>query len=75
MGQPSLQRAWIIHNHGTAALINIPPIVEEKGGGGWGAFGKQCVFLWALGNTFIQSALSEAVQPQDGIVFDFQTGL
>lgn len=43
----------------------------EKGGG---RFGKQCVFLWALDNTFIQSALSEVVQPQDGIVFAFQTG-
>lgn len=43
--------------------------------GGEGCFGKQCAFLWAPGNTFIQSALSETLQPQDGIVFDFQTGL
>lgn len=73
VGQPSLHRSWIIHNHGTATLINIHTIVEEKGGGG--DFGKQCMFLWALGNTFIQSALSDAVQPQDGTVFDFQAGL
>lgn len=39
-----------------------------------GLWQTMCVSL-ALGNTVIQSALSEAVQPQDGIVFDFQTGL
>lgn len=70
--QPSLHCAWIIHNHGTAVLINIPPGVEGIEGGG--GFGKQCAFLGALYNTFIQSALSE-VQPQDAIVFDFKTSL
>lgn len=69
VGKPSLHLAWIIYNHGTAALINMPLVGEKDGG----HFGKQCVFLWALSNMFIQSALSDAVQPQDGIVFAFQT--
>lgn len=32
------------------------------------------MFLWALGNAFIQSALSQAVQLLDATVFSFPTG-